>query len=131
MAMALMLKTTAAKAPPTAVPTMRNGMPSVVNSTVVTRCSQDGAVAPKNSAKMRKATRIQASRSFRALGEALEWHTGFRSRYRRAVRSWLHSPPHRALLLSRRFRCIGADRARGHYLGHRATMWVLHFGARR
>jgi hypothetical protein len=47
-----MAKTTAARAPPTAMPTTRKGMPWVVNSSVVIRCSQDGGCAPKNRAKI-------------------------------------------------------------------------------
>ena len=47
----------------------------------------------------------------------------------RAVRQWMGSPPHRAVLLSWRFTRIGVGRARGHY-GARATMWVAHVGRR-
>jgi uncharacterized protein YkwD len=76
------------------------------------------------------ASRIHASHRFRTRGEALEWHRGWRSGLHRAVRSWLRSPAHRALLLSSRFRYVGPGRARGHFQGGRATFWVLHFGAK-
>jgi uncharacterized protein YkwD len=73
-------------------------------------------------------SRIRASRGFRRVGETLAMHFGWRSRVRRTVRSWLRSPAHRALLLSRGFRVLGAGQAVGVYRGHRATTWVLHLG---
>jgi uncharacterized protein YkwD len=66
---------------------------------------------------------------YRRTGEALALHFGWRAQVRRTVRGWLHSPAHRALLLSRRFRALGAGLAAGTYGARRATTWVLHFGA--
>jgi uncharacterized protein YkwD len=71
---------------------------------------------------------IRASRRFRRVGETLAMHFSWRSGVGRTVRSWLRSPAHRALLLSRSFRALGAGQAAGVYRGHRATTWVLHFG---
>jgi uncharacterized protein YkwD len=73
-------------------------------------------------------SRIRAAGRYRRVGEALAMHFGWHSRIRRTVRSWLHSPPHRALLLSRHFRALGAGLATGRYGGRRATTWVLHLG---
>jgi uncharacterized protein YkwD len=73
--------------------------------------------------------RIRTRARFRLLGETLAWHSGWRKRVRRTLRAWLHSPPHRALILGRRFRWIGAGTARGHLGGGPATTWVLHLGA--
>jgi uncharacterized protein YkwD len=72
---------------------------------------------------------IRAGRRFRRLGEALALHYGRGSRIRRTVRTWLGSPAHRSLLLSRRFRALGTGQAAGVYRGRRATTWVLHLGA--
>jgi uncharacterized protein YkwD len=72
---------------------------------------------------------IRASRRFRRLGETLAMHFGRRAQVRGTVRRWLRSPAHRSLLLSGRFRALGAGRATGVYRGHRATTWVLHLGA--
>ena len=74
-------------------------------------------------------SRIRASSRFRRLGETLALHFGRRARVRRTVRRWLRSPAHRSLLLSGRFRALGAGRAVGSYRGRRATTWVLHLGA--
>jgi uncharacterized protein YkwD len=73
--------------------------------------------------------RLRVGGHFRRTGEALAMHTGRRARVRHTVRLWLHSPAHRALLLSRSFRALGAGHAVGVYRGRRATTWVLHFGA--
>jgi uncharacterized protein YkwD len=74
------------------------------------------------------ADRIRTSARFRLLGETIAWHTGRRARVRVTLRRWLRSPPHRALILSRRFRRIGAGLARGRMHGRPSTTWVLHLG---
>jgi uncharacterized protein YkwD len=73
--------------------------------------------------------RIHASGRFRSLGEAIGYHTGWSARVDWMVRHWLASPPHRKLVLSRRFRCLGAGISRGRFGRGRATAWTLHFGA--
>ena len=75
-------------------------------------------------------SRIPVASRWRTAGEALAWHNGWRLSPRRTVWQWMGSPPHRALLLSSRFTRIGVGRARGHYAGRAATMWVAHFGHR-
>jgi uncharacterized protein YkwD len=52
--------------------------------------------------------RIQASGHFHMLGEALAMHAGRRDKVRGTVRAWLRSPPHRAILLNRSMRWVGA-----------------------
>jgi uncharacterized protein YkwD len=74
------------------------------------------------------ARRIRTRAGFRRLGETISWHTGRRARVRATLRAWLRSPPHRALILSRSFRWIGAGHARGSMHGRRSTTWVLHLG---
>jgi uncharacterized protein YkwD len=72
--------------------------------------------------------RIRAASGFSVVGENLAWHSGFRARVAGTVRAWLDSPPHRALMLSSRFRWIGAGMARGRLDGLASTTWVLHLG---
>ncbi len=48
-----------------------------------------------------------------AAGEALAWGTGHKGTPRSIVLAWLHSPEHRAILLTRRFRDAGIGIARG------------------
>ena len=73
-------------------------------------------------------SRIPVASNWRAAGETLEWHRGWRLRPRLVVSLWMHSPAHRAILLSSRFTRIGVGRARGRYGRAMATMWVAHLG---
>jgi uncharacterized protein YkwD len=75
-------------------------------------------------------SRIAVASKWRAAGETLEWHRGWRLRPRYVVRAWMHSPSHRHVLLSSRFHRIGMGKARGRFAGGRATMWVVHVGSR-
>lgn len=72
-------------------------------------------------------SRIRAS-GFSRIGETLALHSGLRPSPRTTVRRWLASPPHRALMLSPRFRWLGAGLARGRFGGGAAALWVLHLG---
>ena len=73
------------------------------------------------------AMRAGASR-YRARGEILALQRGWRIRRRAAVRAWLHSPSHRYVLLSRRFRYAGAGMSRGRLGSGRKSLWVVRFG---
>lgn len=73
-------------------------------------------------------SRIQASGSFRRLGEIIEMHRGRRSNVSGALRAWINSPGHRAILLDNSFTYVGAGKATGRFHGRRTTMWVMHFG---
>jgi uncharacterized protein YkwD len=75
-------------------------------------------------------SRIPVTSRFRAAGETLAWHRGWRLSPRRTVRRWMHSPGHRAVLLSSRYNRIGVGRSRGRFWGRSATMWVAHVGHR-
>jgi uncharacterized protein YkwD len=108
----------------------KRGLPKLHSSSSLRRSATGYARSMFRRALFAHDSRIHASHRFRVRGEALEWHRGWRSGLHRAVRSWLHSPAHRALLLSSRFRYIGPGRACGHFQGSRATFWVLHFGAK-
>jgi uncharacterized protein YkwD len=47
------------------------------------------------------------------VGENIGWGTGFLATSRAMVRAWMHSPPHRANILERRYRAIGIGVAFG------------------
>jgi uncharacterized protein YkwD len=62
-----------------------------------------------------------------ARGEIIEMHSGRRSGIRRALRGWLGSPAHRAILLSGRFHRVGVGKSAGSFGGMSATIWVARF----
>jgi uncharacterized protein YkwD len=74
------------------------------------------------------ASRIHASRRFRTLGEIIEIHRGLRAGVRTAFRAWVHSPPHRSVMLMSQFKFAGAGFVSGRFNGHRDTIWTMHFG---
>lgn len=73
---------------------------------------------------------IHASRRFRSLGEIIEIHRGKRAGVGTAFRDWVHSPPHRSVILMSQFRFAGAGFTSGRFHGHRSTIWTMQFGRR-
>ena len=71
---------------------------------------------------------IQAGGSFRFVGETLAWHNGWKPRVGSTFTQWMNSPPHRAVLMSATYRCIGAGRVRGRLGSSRETAWVAQLG---
>jgi len=67
-------------------------------------------------------TRIHRYTGARAVGETLAWVTGCRHAAGMVVSMWMHSPPHRAILLSPAFDRVGVARRAGHMGGHRACV---------
>jgi uncharacterized protein YkwD len=64
-------------------------------------------------------------------GETLAWGWGTHTGARSTVRAWMHSPEHRAILLSPKYRIIGAARSCGRFLGHPdACVWTADWVAR-
>jgi uncharacterized protein YkwD len=74
------------------------------------------------------ASHIHASRRFHSLGEIIEIHRGLRARVSTAFQAWVHSPPHRSVMLMRQFKFAGAGFVSGRFRGHRDTIWTMHFG---
>jgi uncharacterized protein YkwD len=75
------------------------------------------------------AGRIQATPRYRTLGEILAIHRGPRPLVGFTVDNWMHSPHHIEVILSNRFRRIGAGHAVGSFGGgYRSTVWTVHFG---
>jgi uncharacterized protein YkwD len=58
-------------------------------------------------------------------GETLAWGTGSLEGAHATVYAWMHSPEHRAILLSPQFRWVGISRECGHYHGFaNACVWT-------
>jgi uncharacterized protein YkwD len=72
--------------------------------------------------------RIRAASRYHTLGEIIEIHFGWSRHIHGALREWMHSPGHRAVILDPQFRYLGAGFRTGFFRGHRATIWVAHFG---
>jgi uncharacterized protein YkwD len=64
-------------------------------------------------------------------GETLAWGTGTYASPSGVISMWLHSPEHRAILLSPSYRFVGIGRAQGSFLGHPgADVWTADWGHR-
>lgn len=74
------------------------------------------------------ASRIHASSSYRTLGEIIELQRGMRAGVGQAFRAWVHSPPHRSVMLMSQFKYAGAGVVHGRFQGRRQTIWTMHFG---
>ena len=74
--------------------------------------------------------RVSAS-GFRHVGEALGMHFGRGTGAGGTLRRWMASPIHRRIVLSGSMRWVGAGATRGRFGRQKATIWVLHVGARR
>jgi uncharacterized protein YkwD len=61
----------------------------------------------------------------RHTGEALAMHFTSRPDVRGTVRSWLRSPPHRALVLTTSMSTAGVGHSSGRFGRRPATIWVL------
>jgi uncharacterized protein YkwD len=62
------------------------------------------------------------------LGENIGWGSGTLAEPAALVRAWMHSPPHRANILSRHFRDIGIGIAVGATVGGRGATYTTDFG---
>jgi uncharacterized protein YkwD len=64
-------------------------------------------------------------------GETLAWGWGTQAGAKATVKAWLHSPEHRAILLSSTYRWVGIGRNCGRFLGHTgACVWTADFVTR-
>jgi uncharacterized protein YkwD len=64
-------------------------------------------------------------------GETLAWGWGTQAGAKATVMAWLHSPEHRAILLSSTYRWVGIGRNCGRFLGHtNACVWTADFVSR-
>jgi uncharacterized protein YkwD len=64
-------------------------------------------------------------------GETLAWGWETQAGAKATVHAWLHSPEHRAILLSSTYRWVGIGRNCGRFLGHsNACVWTADFVTR-
>ena len=64
-------------------------------------------------------------------GETLAWGTGTYGTPDGVVKAWMHSPEHRAILLSPRYHLVGIGRSYGTFLGNPgASVWTVDWGHR-
>jgi uncharacterized protein YkwD len=105
-----------------------HGLPSLQMSRSLNHSSHRYAARMMGAGYFGHSGRIHASGRFKRLGEIIEMHSGARSKVSAALRAWINSPGHNAILLDRNFRYVGAGKVSGNYHGRRTTMWVMHFG---
>jgi uncharacterized protein YkwD len=74
--------------------------------------------------------RISVADGFMEAGETLAIHGGRQPLVRDTLRRWMRSTPHRAVLLSERFRWIGVGRSWGRFGGRPSTIWVAQLAIR-
>ena len=90
--------------------------------------------ADRTARRIMRTDRLRHSRPinsrYRRAHENLAWEAGRTRNARRVVRMWEASGSHRAALLSRNVRWIGAGREYGSLGGRRSTVWVLQVGGR-
>lgn len=103
-----------------------HGLPALRYSRSLSRSSARYARYLVRHRQFRHAARIRASNRFSALGEILARARGSGLDREQTIDDWLASPPHRAVLLSRSFRCVGAGRAGGRFA--ETVMWAVQFG---
>ena len=75
-----------------------------------------------------RATRYVPRNASWWLGENIAWGSGSLSQPAAIVRAWMHSPPHRANILSRRFRDIGVGIVARAPNGGRGATYTTDFG---
>ncbi|HEX2233618.1 MAG TPA: CAP domain-containing protein [Thermoleophilaceae bacterium] len=102
----------------------RHGLRPLRASGSLTRSSQRFGRYLMRTDRFGHDSHIWASGRFRLKGEVLAFHGGWRARRSATIRGWMRSPSHRSVLLSRRYRAIGAAPVRGRFGRRRATIWV-------
>jgi uncharacterized protein YkwD len=105
-----------------------HGVPKVRFSTSLAHSAASYSRHMMRSGYFGHASRIHASRRFRTLGEIIELQRGPQPGVGVAFSAWVHSPPHRSVILMRQFKFAGAGFVRGRFHGYRSTIWTMHFG---
>jgi uncharacterized protein YkwD len=108
----------------------KHGLPKVRKSKSLTRSAERYSWKQMRGGYFGHSSRIEASSKYRRLGEILAWSSGTSARVRQTFRMWLNSGGHRAVIMDRGFRYVGAGRASGNHRGGKATIWTVQFGSR-
>lgn len=77
---------------------------------------------------LRHRSRPSAARQYSLAGEVLAMHIGRASRIGATVRSWMRSPTHREVLLTRSMKDLGAGISHGRWGRRKAIVWVVQVG---
>ena len=107
-----------------------NGLPGLRVSKSLSRSSGSYARRMLRYDFFGHGARIDVASAFRSAGETLAYHSGWSAQPRKTISRWMHSPGHRAVLLSPSFRWVGMGVARGRLGSSPTTMWVAHVGSR-
>ncbi len=107
-----------------------HGLPKVRKSKSLTRSAERYSWKQMRGGYFGHSSRIEASSNYRRLGEILAWRSGGRAAVDATFRMWLNSGGHRAVIVDRGFRYVGAGRASGNFRGGKATIWTVQFGSR-
>jgi uncharacterized protein YkwD len=75
--------------------------------------------------QVRHRPRVSVSRNYPHCGEALALHYSLAAQVGATLRTWLGSPVHRGLVLTRTMNLVGIGHARGRLHGQARTVWVL------
>jgi uncharacterized protein YkwD len=70
-------------------------------------------------------SRLRRYLSAATYGEAIAWMPGGAGSAASVVNAWMHSPPHRAILLSAQFHRVGVGERQGRMGGQRGTTFTL------
>jgi uncharacterized protein YkwD len=108
----------------------QHGLPRVRKSKSLTRSAERYSWKQLRNGYFGHSSRIQASSKYRRLGEILAWSQGTSARVSSTFRMWLNSAGHKAVIVDRNFRYVGAGRASGRFKGGKATIWTVQFGSR-
>jgi uncharacterized protein YkwD len=73
---------------------------------------------------------VSVTRSYAHAGEALAINFTLKAQVGGTLRSWLGSPSHRALVLTRSMGLVGVGHASGRAAGRARTIWVLQVARR-
>jgi len=80
--------------------------------------------------QFRHRPRISVSRTYPHCGEALALHYSLAAQVGGTLRSWLASPVHRGLVMTRTMNLVGIGHASGRLAGKPKTVWVLQVARR-
>jgi uncharacterized protein YkwD len=108
----------------------RNGLRPLRPSSSLSSSSRNFAVDLMRQDYLAHRARPSTAGGYRRAGEALAMHSGRADRVSATVGRWMRSPGHRAVLLARGMRELGAGVAHGRWGRSRAVVWVLQVGAR-
>jgi uncharacterized protein YkwD len=108
-----------------------HGLPALQLSQDLTRSADAFAHRLMRRGQFRHERRIRVQRArYSHVGETLALDLGADLGPVATVKAWMASPPHRRLILHRKFRLAGGGTAHGTFRGRPGTIRVLHLASR-